>query len=128
MKKVKIAFWLIVFGFVALVIFQNQDFFLAERSLSVNLFFAKYETPLMPNAVLFVAFFLTGLLISYFLSLVDKFKSGKIIKELRAVKNSQVETIDALKKELDASKGLATAPIAGEGVADIDNQTKQANA
>lgn len=118
MKKVKIAFWLIIFGFVALVIFQNQEFFLAERSLLINLFFVEYQTPYVPNAVLFVAFFLSGLLISYFFGLYDKYKAGKLIKTLKTVENTQNETIAALKRELDTSKGMAPAPVANDTTSD----------
>ena len=60
MKKLKIAFWIIVFGFVGLVIFQNKDFFMSESRLMIDLGFFYYETPFLANAIFFVAFFLVG--------------------------------------------------------------------
>ena len=32
MKKVKIAFWIVVFGFVGLIIFQNKEFFMSKAA------------------------------------------------------------------------------------------------
>ncbi len=110
MKKVKIAFWFIVFGFLALVIFQNQNFFLAETSLSINLYFAQYDTLTTFNAVLFMAFFLSGILISYIISLFDKFKTGKTIKNMNALLSTQRDTISSMKKEIEMLKSAALPP------------------
>lgn len=112
MKKVKIAFWVIVFGFLALVIFQNQEFFLARQSLDINLYMASYQTPSVPNAVLFVAFFLAGLLIAYFFSLFERFKANKTIKSLNAALKANEDSMAGLKKDVDAMKASAaqTAP------------------
>ncbi len=101
MKKVKIAFWIVVFGFVGLVIAQNWEFFRAENSLLINLFFVKYETPLLANAIFFVAFFFIGLLITYFFSLFKHYKDAKLIKALKAKESSLIDTISAMEKQLD---------------------------
>ena len=37
MKKATLIIWVIIFGFIALVIFQNQSFFLAKQALRLNL-------------------------------------------------------------------------------------------
>ena len=104
MKKVKIAFWIVVFGFVGLVIFQNQPFFLSDSQLRLNLGFLYYETPFLANAIFFVAFFLLGILISYFLNLFKHFKDAKTIKTLKAKEASLVETVSALEKQLLSQK------------------------
>jgi len=102
MKKVKIAFWIVVFGFVGLVIFQNKEFFMSERSLMIDLGFFHYETPFLANAIFFVAFFLVGILISYFFSLFKHFTDAKTIKTLKAKETSLVETVSSLEKQLSA--------------------------
>ena len=102
MKKVKLAFWILVFGFVGLVIFQNRGFFMAENTLSIHLGVYNYETPLLPNAFFFVALFLVGILISYFLGLFKHFKDAKTIKLLKAKEISLVETVSSLEKQLAA--------------------------
>lgn len=99
MKKLKLGFWLLVIIFLVLIIYQNQDFFRATRSLSLNLIVAEYYSPEIPIAVLFLASFLTGLLIAYIFGLVAQFKARKTIKNLNSTINSQVEMIATLKQQ-----------------------------
>jgi len=100
MKKVKIALWIVIFGFVGLVIFQNRGFFMAPSSLVMDLGFFHYQTPMLANAIFFVAFFLAGVLISYFFSLLKHFRDAKTIKSLKAKEASLVETVSSLEKRL----------------------------
>ncbi len=37
MKKATLILWVIIFGFIALFIFQNQTFFLAKNAFNLNL-------------------------------------------------------------------------------------------
>ena len=115
MKKVKIAFWIVVFGFVGLVIFENKGFFMAKSQMMLNLGFFYYETPFLANAIYFVAFFLVGILISYFFSLFTHFKDAKTIKALRAKEASLVDAVASLEKQLanrpaEAEPEIATVP------------------
>ncbi|MBC2713092.1 MAG: hypothetical protein HGJ94_19510 [Desulfosarcina sp.] len=120
MKKVKIAFWIVVFGFVGLVIFQNKGFFMSESRLVLNLGFFYYETPFLANAIFFVAFFLVGILISYFFGLFKHFKDAKTIKALKARDTILVETVSSLEKQLSTQKVSAepvpAAPVEDEPV------------
>jgi hypothetical protein len=111
MKKVKIAFWIVVFGLVGLIVGQNWEFFKTPNSLLINLYFIKYETPHLANAVFFVAFFFIGLLITYFFSLFKHFKDGKTIKTLRAKEASLVDAVASLEKQLAALKVPAAEPM-----------------
>ncbi len=117
MKKVKIAFWIIVFGFVGLVIFQNRVFFMSESRLVFNLGFYYYETPFLANAIFFVAFFLVGILISYFSGLFRNFKDAKTIKTLKAKDASLVDTVSSLEKQL-YSQQVSAEPIPTQAVED----------
>ena len=120
MKKVKIAFWIVVFGFVGLVIFQNKDFFMSESRLMIDLGFFYYETPFLANAIFFVAFFLVGILISYFLSLFKHFKDARTIKSFKAKETSLVETVSSLEQQLSTqtvpAEPLPAAPAEEEPV------------
>ncbi len=104
MKKAKIFFWFIVFGFIALIIYQNRSFFLATQSLGINLFFKAYQTPEIPNAVLFVAFFLIGAFLTYIICLFDKLRANKTIKQLRQSVDSYQKTMETLKQDLENIK------------------------
>ena len=110
MKKVKIAFWLIILVFAGVFVYQNKIFFMAKQSLSLTLpFLETLHTPELPHAVLFLVFLLTGFLIAYFFGLYDRFKSKKAVKSLNASVATQQDELTALKRELaslrDASPG-----------------------
>jgi len=106
MKKVKIVLWIIFLGFIAIIFFSNKNyFFYTKQSMQILIPFAKpYQFNEMPNAIYFLVFFLTGFLIAYFISLSERFKSKKTIKNLNAAATSQLEEISVLKKEIDSLK------------------------
>jgi len=108
MKRVKIALWIIFFGFLVIIFFSNKDYFLAKQGIQINLFFTEpFQIQELPNAVYFLVFFLAGFLIAYFISLSERFKSKKTIKNLNAAATSQLEEISVLKKEIDSLKSNA---------------------
>ena len=91
MKKVKIAFWLLLVAFFGLLIYQDQELFLVKKGLRINLYFTAYQVPEIPNAVYYLAFLVLGVLLSYFATLSGRFKTKKMIKDLRS-------ELDSLKK------------------------------
>ncbi len=101
MKRVKIAFWVLVFGFLALIIYQNQDYFLGSVCLEIDLLFAAYQTAEIPNILLFAATFFIGLLLAYFFSLFERFKSSRTIKNLNAEIAAHIQKIADLQKEIE---------------------------
>ncbi len=109
MKKATLIIWVVIFGVIALLIFQNQAFFLANQSLRVNLGVIKaYHTPELPIAILALLFFLVGILISYLFSLSARFKARRTIKKLNATIASRNTEIEELRRELNALKGIET--------------------
>lgn len=109
MKKVKIVFWVIVLVFAAVFVYQNKIFFMAKQSLSLKLpFLEVYHTPELPHAVIFLVFFLTGFLIAYFISLYERFKSKKTIKNLNTAAASQLEELATLKSELESLQSASS--------------------
>ena len=108
MKKVKIVLWIIFLGLIAIIFFSNKDYFLAKQGVQINLLFTEpFKIKELPNAIYFLVFFLVGFLIAYFISLSERFKSRKTIKNLNAAATSQLEEISLLKKEIDSLKGNA---------------------
>ncbi len=123
MKKAKIAFWLILIGFLLLLGYQNWDFFMSQHGLRINLLMVQYETPELQNAVLFLIFFFAGLLISYFITLFERFKSKKTIKTLNTALQMNQKLLDELKKEVLLLKG-ETPPIANPDVTTNRHEVK----
>jgi hypothetical protein len=106
MKKVKIIFWLLIFGFMGLVFFQNQAYFLAKNSLRIDLWFQNYLVPEAPNGLYFLAFFLAGLLIAYFYCLPERFRCTKIIKQL----NAKIASLEAAAATSQKAAGTTEVP------------------
>ena len=105
MKKATLIVWVIILGFIALVIFQNQTFFMSPNSLRLNLGVVdEYHTPELPNAVVFIFFFLSGIVIAYLFSLSTRFKARRTTKKLNAAIISHQEKAAELKRELETLK------------------------
>ena len=108
MKKVKIALWIIFLGFIAIIFFSNKAYFMAKHGIQINLYVTEpFHIQELPNVIYFLVFFLVGFLVAYFISLSERFKSKKTIKNLNAATTSQLEEISALKKEVDSLKASA---------------------
>ena len=115
MKKMKIAFWLLIFAVLALIIYQNIGFFRAPLSLQVNLGFTEYATPEFQIWVFFIAVFFLGILVTYLFSLPAKFRAGKNMRALNAQIASQRDELDTLKKDVLAMRSPAPVePAQGE--------------
>ena len=107
MKKVKIAFWAVILIFIGIFVYQNEVYFMGKNNLSLKLpFLETLHTPELPNAFIFLLFFLIGFLIAYFLNLSERFKSKKTIKNLNAAATSQLGEISELKKEVESLRGV----------------------
>ena len=124
MNKFKLVLWIIILGIIALVIFQNKVFFLdTHQSLLINPWVAPtYQTPEIPIAVIFLVFFVLGLILAFLFGAPQRFRNRKTIKQLTAANASQKDEIEKLKKEIDSLKGVRAAavaegaePVAAEG-------------
>ncbi len=82
MRKVKLAFWLVLIGLLGVVFWQNQTFFLEKRGVGIDYWIGNYHTPELQVALYFLIFFLVGLLISSFSSLSERFVARKTIRKL----------------------------------------------
>ena len=120
MKKVKIALWVIFLGLIALLFFSNKDYFMAKHGMQINLFVTEpFYIQELPNVIYFLVFFLVGFLIAYFISLSERFKSKKTVKNLNAAATSQLQEISALKKEVDSLKSSASSSQAAPENQDV---------
>jgi uncharacterized integral membrane protein len=108
MKKIKIALWIILLGFIVIIFLSNKDYFMAKQGIQINIPFTEpLQIQELPNAIYFLVFFLAGFLVAYFISLSERFKSKKTIKNLNAAATSQLKEISVLKKEVDSLKSSA---------------------
>jgi hypothetical protein len=95
------------------VVYQNQDYFLAKKSLEINLYAKQYHTPQMANGILILGCFIVGFLIAYAISLSERFKARKVVKNMNATVETHLEQISALRKEIEIIKRGEPAPEQG---------------
>ena len=116
MGNLKTGLWIVIVGFVVLLFFQNQEVFFAKRTLRMDLLFAKYQSPELPDVLLFICTFAIGYLISYFVNLSSRFKFKKLIKRLNSTLDAQQKELTSLKSEID---GFKAASVEQEKAAEI---------
>jgi len=103
MKKIKIAFLVIILVFIVLFVCQNEVFFIAKNRLGLKFpFLETLHIPELPNIFFFLTIFLIGFLIAYLFSLSKRFKYRQTIRNLNTTTTSRLEEISALKKELES--------------------------
>jgi uncharacterized integral membrane protein len=105
MKKFKIATWAVLIGFIIILIYQNQNFFLGKQSLRINLLVADYQTGAIYNLLLFFICFVAGLLLGAYFVLMDRLKYKKKLKTLNAQNDSHLAEIKTLQRELESLQG-----------------------
>ena len=127
MKKIKLVFWLILIAFLALLAYQNWDYFMSQHGLRINLFVAEYQIPPLQNAVLLLIFFFTGLLIAYFFTLFERFKAQRTIKSMTASLEMSEKLLDELKKEIQTLKGESPTPQDPPVEASSGHETKDSD-
>jgi uncharacterized integral membrane protein len=115
MKKATLLLWVIIFGFIALVIFQNKGFFLETKtSIGLDLGVVEaYKSTELPIAVFVLIFFLCGIIIAYFFSFSARFKAKRTIKKLNTTIASHMNEMDALKGQINTLKGTEP-PVDGQ--------------
>jgi hypothetical protein len=123
MNKAKFIIWLLVLGFMGLVIFQNEGYFLnAQQSLRLNLgVFPEYNSPKLPMVFFYLVFFLYGLLVAYCFGLPGRFRNRKVIKRLTVAATQREKAMAELNTELSRIKGEPL-PLA-QGAADESSIT-----
>lgn len=110
-KRVKIGIWVVIIGFLVLIVSQNQNFFLARQSLGLNLYFKNYSLPEVANLFLFFICFLAGLLFAAYFIFLDRFKLKKTNKTLNTTINTHLEKISSIEKELETFKPVESKPF-----------------
>jgi uncharacterized integral membrane protein len=107
MNKTKLVIWLIILGFMGLVMYQNEEhFFSTSQSLRLNLgIIPEYRSAELPLLVFYLVFFVFGLLVAFIFALPEKMRKRRSLKHLAAVAADREAEANALKTELARLKG-----------------------
>ena len=113
MKKIKTLLGLLSVTFVALVIYQNREYFLTKQAFSLDLGVEtwKWTAQEVKNVYYYGGCFLIGLIITGYLGLCTKFRAWRstknlnaTIKDLNTTISEHLQTIVTLQAELDVCK------------------------
>ena len=115
MKSAKLVLLAVVGVFIIVVVYQNRALLADTHSLRLNLMVKEYKTGEILLSMYFVAFFLAGLLVSYFHGLSGRFKAKHEIK-------SHLERISKLEEEVKVLKSL---PVKEESPPSQETETVQ---
>ncbi len=118
MQKVKYLLWLVIVALLAIFIYQNNEYFMAEHRIGINLYFFDAETGELPNIAYFVAVFVIGFLVSLLLSLSHAYKKRKTIKELNEKINADKKRIDEMESRLAAVEGSGSGAVGADSGGD----------
>jgi hypothetical protein len=112
MRKVKLFLWVLILGLMALVVFQNEGYFMDTlQALRINLrVVPEYQSPQLPLVAFHLLFFVFGLVVAYLFGGLNRWRRRKAVARLTAENAAQRGEIEALRAELATFKG---APAAG---------------
>ncbi|MGM0404217.1 MAG: lipopolysaccharide assembly protein LapA domain-containing protein [Thermodesulfobacteriota bacterium] len=121
MQKIKYFLWLVIVAVLAIFIYQNNEYFMAEHSIGINLYFFEGESGELPNILYFLAVFVIGFLVSLLLSFSYGYKKRKTIKELNEKINADKQRIDEMESRLAAVEGSGSGTAGSDVGADSEN-------
>ena len=101
--KIRIIIWTVVLAVIALLLHQNRDFYMGEQTLSLNLFFAHWETPPVTNATQVLLAFLAGLVLASISLYHERFKMRRQLKKLTIAFQSCAQQVTDGATECSAS-------------------------
>lgn len=106
MKKSKLFFWILIVGAIALLVFQNEGYFMeTQQVLRLNLkVFPEYQSPNLPLVAYHLLFFVFGLIVAYLFSTLDRWRRRKTISRLTAEIAAQRQEMETLRSELSQLK------------------------
>ena len=99
MKSLKPVVFSLITILLVIVIVQNVEVFMDKKMLRVDLMVWKGQTQPIPLPVYFLAFFVVGLLLSYFNGLAERFKAKRNIENQRETIRNLEEQIRTLKSQ-----------------------------
>lgn len=95
--KIRLTIWTVIIIAMAMIIYQNRDFYLVEQTLSLDFAFAKLEMPPLANATQVLLFFLAGIVLACVSLYHERFQLRREIKKLNLAFQSCAERVTTLK-------------------------------
>ena len=110
MKRVKIGIWVLIVVFAFMLIYQNQQFFLAGQSLRLNLLFAEYQSPEWKIVMICTGFFAAGLILGIYILIAYQLRMKKKRKAQRVQPEKPVKADERIAAPEPAPKPAPAMP------------------
>ena len=88
MSKLKTILWCLLIAVIAVIVYQNEAFFMSKQVLTFKCFSLTYNTPYTPNGIFIVIFAFLAFLITYVNHIIFRIKINKTVKNLKAEINA----------------------------------------
>ncbi|MEW6260442.1 MAG: LapA family protein [Thermodesulfobacteriota bacterium] len=110
MRKFKILLTLIILTVLGTIFYQNKSYFLAAPLITFNVYFRQYEFANISNATMILGAFIVGVLITYFMTLAQRYRTSKTVKNLQETISQQQETITGLRSQVENQPATSSYP------------------
>lgn len=109
MRKFKILLTLLILAVLGTIFYQNKGYFLAAPLITFNVYFRQYEFSTVSNATMILGAFVVGVLLTYFMTLAQRYRTSKMVKNLQETISQQQEAIAGLRSQME-SRPAAPSP------------------
>ena len=95
--KIRLSVWTMTIFTMALIIYQNREFYLREQTLSLNFYVAEFELPLLANATQALLFSLAGIVLACVSIYHEWFRQRRYMNNLNTACHSCVQQVASMK-------------------------------
>ncbi len=97
--KLRLSIWTLIIFSMALIIYQNREFYLSEQTLTLNLYVAEFGLPPLANVTQALFFFLGGIVLACVSLYHERFQLRREIKNLNTAFHSCAQQVTSMKPE-----------------------------
>lgn len=95
--KIRLIIWTMTIFTMALIVYQNREFYLREQTLSLNVYVAEFGMPPLANVTQTLLFFLAGIVLACVTLYHERFKLRGEIKKLNTAFHSCAQQVASMK-------------------------------
>jgi len=95
--KLRLSIWTLTIFTMALIVYQNREFYLSEQTLSLNLYVAEFGLPPLANVTQALLFFLAGMVLACVSLYHERFKLRREINNLNTAFQSCAQQVTSMK-------------------------------
>ncbi len=97
--KLRLSIWTLIIFSMALIVYQNREFYLSEQTLTLDLYVSQFGLPPLANVTQALLFFLAGILLACVSLYHERFQLRREIKNLNTAFQSCAQQVTSMKPE-----------------------------